>query len=270
MIALNSKVLDIEVDSRFEKKFFFDKAFKLLPTMTGASFVMFAGTNTGNVLIRYFLSTNETAQKIVYVGNGEMYFEDPSFIEGTRETFSLTTRTILGQKKKELVIDASAISFFNTKNIAKKKTLNAYELKIPTLISGMRKYLEFKHLKDSIFVGTWNELEIEIPSNDFIAKVLEMNQINSLKDRCVVQVNINKDLREIKVNGKNRSGEMFVETSFLDSDGNFSRDSSEIAEKAFIVGDMEGQLGIRLDYSDDSSEFVKTFCSEGSYLVEQL
>jgi hypothetical protein len=101
--------------------------------------------------------------------------------------------------------------------------------------------------------------EIEIPGNDFIAKVLEVNHVNSLKERCVVQVNITKDLRELKVNGKNRSGEMFVETSFLDSDGNFSNESSERAEKAFIVGDMEGLLGIRLDYTDDSSEFVKDF-----------
>ncbi|MGZ3790264.1 MAG: hypothetical protein ACXVLQ_17155 [Bacteriovorax sp.] len=270
MIAIDPSITDAEIDSQFGQKFFFDQNFKALSSMSGASYVLFAGVKSGNVLIRYLLNNKESAQKIVYVGDGEMYFEDPSFINSTRETFTFTTRNLLGQKKKELILDGNDISYFNTNITAKKKTLNAYEIKVPTLVSGMRKYLEFKHLDDSVFVGSWNERDIEIPGNEFIGKVLEMNHVSSLKDRCVVQVNLSKDLREMKANGKNRSGEMFVETSYLDKDGNFSRDSAEMAEKAFIVGDMEGQFNVKLDYTDGSTEFLKTFCSEGSYLIEQL
>lgn len=270
MIALNSNIIDTEIDSDFGAKFIFDKNFKPVQQINGASFVLYAGVKTGNVLVKYLLANKENAQKIVYVGDGEMYFEDPSFTASTRETFTFTTRNLLGQKKKELSIDGGAISFFNTNTSAKKKTLNAYELKVPTLVTGMRKYLEFKHLKDSIFVGLSSEKEVEIPGNDFIGKVLEMNQVNSLKERCVVQLNLSKDLRGFTANGKNRSGEMFVETTYLDKDGNFTRDSFEYADKAFIVGDMEGQFSVKLDYTDGSSEFLKTFCSEGTYLVEQL
>lgn len=270
MLALDPSIIDTEIDSRFAAKFFFDKNFKPVSSASGASAVMYAGVKTGNVMIRYLLNNKESAQKIVYVGDGEMYFEDSEFLDSYRETFTFTTRNLLGQKRKELIIDGGAISYFNTNNIAKKKALNAYDIKIPPQISGMRKYLEFKHLKDSIFVGSAGEKDIEIPSNDFIGKVLEMNQVSSLKDRCVVQINLMKDLREIKANGKNRSGEMFVETSYLDKDGNFSRDSAEMAEKVFIVGDLEGQFNVKLDYTDGSTEFLKTFCSEGTYLVEQL
>ncbi len=270
MIALNSNIIDTEIDSDFGAKFIFDKNFKPVQQINGASFVLYAGVKTGNVLVKYLLANKENAQKIVYVGDGEMYFEDPSFTTSSRETFTFTTRSLLGQKKKELSIDGGAISFFNTNTSAKKKTLNAYELKVPTLVTGMRKYLEFKHLKDSIFVGLSSEKEVEIPGNDFIGKVLEMNQVNSLKERCVVQLNLSKDLRGFTANGKNRSGEMFVETTYLDKDGNFTRDSFEYADKAFIVGDMEGQFSVKLDYTDGSSEFLKTFCSEGTYLVEQL
>lgn len=270
MIALNSNILDTEIDSNFGAKFIFDKNFKPVQEMNGASYILYAGVKTGNVLVKYLLANKESAQKIVYVGDGEMYFEDPSFTSSSRETFTFTTRSLLGQKKKELSIDGGAISFFNTNTSAKKKTLNAYELKVPTLVTGMRKYLEFKHLKDSIFVGVSSEKEVEIPGNDFIGKVLEMNQVNSLKEHCVVQLNLSKDLRGFTANGKNRSGEMFVETTYLDKDGNFTRDSFEYADKAFIVGDMEGQFSVKLDYTDGSSEFLKTFCSEGTYLVEQL
>lgn len=269
LIALDSSIVDTEIDARFSQRFYFDQKFQPLTSNLDASYVMFAGVKSGNIMIRYLLNNKDIAQKVVYVGDGEMYFEDPSFSNSNRETFAFTTRNLLGQKRKELIIDGSAISFFNTNVLAKKKALNAYEIKIPSMTFGMRKYLEFKHLKDSIFVGTTSEKDIEIPGNDFIAKVLEMNQVNSLKERCVVQINLSKDLRELKANGKNRSGEMFVETSFLDTDGNFSRES-ELAEKAFVVGDMEGQFNVRLDYTDGSSQFLKTFCSEGTYLVEQL
>ena len=270
LLAIDPSIIDTEIDSKFAERFFFDKNFKSMPSATGASLVMYAGVKTGNIMIRYLLNNKEIAQKIVYVGDGEMYFEDAEFAGSNRETFTFTTRNLLGQKRKELIIDGEDISYFNTNIKAKKKALNAYDIKIPNLTSGMRKYLEFKNLKDNIFVGTSNAREIEIPSNDFIAKVLEMNQISSLKDRCVVQLNLSKDLREIKANGKNRSGEMFVETSFLDSDGNFSKDNSEKADKIFVTGDLEGQFNIKLDYTDGTTEFLKTFCSEGTYLVEQL
>lgn len=269
MVATDSSIEETELDTHYSHKFYFDNKFKVVEEKARASYTLFAGVKSGNVMIRYLLSSKEIAQKIIYVGDGEMYFEDPDFSNSVRETFTFTTRNLLGQKRKELIIDGSSINYFNSQTTAKKKALNAYEIKIPAQVAGSRKYFEFKHLKDSIFVGSSVEKEIEIPGNDFIAKVMEMNQVNSLKERCIVQVNLSKNIREIKANGKNRSGEMFVETSFIDNDGNFSRDS-ELAEKAFIVGDMEGLFNVRLDYTDGSTQFLKTFCSEGTYLVEQL
>jgi hypothetical protein len=121
MIALSAAIVDVEIDSQFDQKFFYDKNFKSLSSMMGASFVLFTGVNDGNILIRYLLKNKEMVQKIVYVGSGEMYFEDPVFSDGTRDTFMFTTRTLLGQRKKELIIDGSAISFFNTSYRAKKK-----------------------------------------------------------------------------------------------------------------------------------------------------
>lgn len=270
LLAIDPSIIDTEIDSRFAERLFFDKNFKLLSSSSGASFVLYAGVKSGNILIRYLLSNKDSSQKIVYVGDGEMYYEDAEFKNLGRETFTFTTRNVLGQKRKELIIDGNDINYFYTNITAKKKALNAYDMKIPTLASGMRKYFEFKHLNDSVFVGSSDGREIEIPSNEFIGKVLEINQVNSLDERCVVQLNLTKDVRSIVANGKNRSGEMFVETTFLDSDGAFSRDNFELAEKAFMVGDLEGQFSVKIEYSDDSTQFLKTFCSPGTYLVEQL
>jgi hypothetical protein len=242
----------------------------MLETKENASYILFLGVKTGNTLLRYLLENKESAQKIVYVGDGEMYFEDPDFVSTQREIYTFTTRSLLGKKVKELNINGTDVSFFGTKVTAKKKALNAYEIKVPELVDNSRKYLEFKHTGSSLFVGTKNTKDIEIPGNDFIARVMQANQLSELGERCMVQLNLTKDIRDIKVSGKNRSGEMFAETSFLDNDGNFSRDNSELAEKVFVTGDLEGIFSVRLDYADGSTDFLKTFCSEGSYLIEQL
>lgn len=270
MVAVDPSIVDVEIDSDHQFKIFLSDKFKLVDSQVTASYVLFLGVRTGNISLRYLLSNKESAQKIVYVGEGEMYFEDPDFVNTQREMYTFTTRSLLGRKVKELNINGSDISFFGTKTTAKKKALNAYEIKVPELVDNSRKYLEFKHLGNSLFVGTSSTNEIEIPGNDFIGKVLEANELSELGARCMVQVNLTKDLRDIKTSGKNKQGEMFVEATFLDNDGNFSRDNSELSEKVFISGDLEGIFNVRLDYTDGSTDFLKTYCSEGAYLVEQL
>jgi hypothetical protein len=270
MVAVDPTIVDVEIDSSYQFKIYLSNKYKLMDSQDKASFVLFLGVKTGNVALRYLLSNKESAQKIVYVGDGEMYFEDPDFINSEREIYTLTTRSLLGRKVKELNINGSDISFFGTNTFAKKKALNAYEIKVPELVDSSRKYLEFKHLKNSLFVGTNHTTEMEIPGQDFINKVLDENDLSEIGSRCLVQINLTKDLREIKANGKNKSGEMFVETTYLDNDGNFSKDNLELSEKVFVTGDMEGIFNVRLDYTDGTTDFLKTFCSEGSYLVEQL
>lgn len=270
MVAVDPSIFDVEIDSDHQFKIFLSEKFKLMDTQANASYVLFLGVKTGNVSLRYLLANKESAQKVVYVGDGQMYFEDPDFVNTQREIYNFTTRNLLGRKVKELNIDGSDVSFLGTKTTAKKKALNAYEIKVPEMVDNSRKYLEFKHLGNSLFVGTENTTAIEIPGKDFIGKVLEVNELSELGSRCMVQLNLSKDLRDIKASGKNMQGEMFVEATFLDNDGNFSRDNSELSEKVFLSGDMEGLFNVRLDYTDGSTEFLKTFCSEGAYLVEQL
>ena len=270
LLAIDPSIKDIELDSSYEAKMFFTKAFKQVGSIEAADYVMFLGVQTGNTLLRYYLSNKETAQKIIYIGDGEMFFEDSDFVNTQRELYTFTTRTLLGRKSKELNIDASQVGIFGTKTTSKKKALNAYEIKVPEMIAGSRKYLEFTHMPTTLYVGTEEETNIEIPGMDFIKRVLQANDMDELGQRCIVQINLSKDIRDLKVNGKNKAGEMFTETSFLDNDGNFSTDNLEISEKIFLVGDMEGQFNAKLEYTDGSTQFLKTYCSEGKYIVEQL
>ncbi|NOT79254.1 MAG: hypothetical protein HOP07_09680 [Bacteriovoracaceae bacterium] len=270
MVAIDESIQDVELDREYQGKIYLNKNFKTLPSGSGASYIMILGVSPGNVMLRYLLSNNESSQKIIYLGDGEMYYEDPIFKEGKREVYNFSTRSLLGKKVKELNIQADKVGFFGAKVSSKKKALSAYEINVPTIVENERKYLEFKHLDSTLYVGTQNVNEIEVPGQDFINKVLEQKDMKNLGQRCLIQINLSKDIRDVKANGKNKQGEMFVELNYLDNDGNFSNETPELAEKIFIGGDQEGLIGIRVDYTDGSTGFLKSYCSEGSYLVEQL
>jgi hypothetical protein len=141
---------------------------------------------------------------------------------------------------------------------------------MPTQILGARKYFELNYQGNTVFVGTQKETKLEIPQTDFIAKVMEFNKISDLEQRCMVQVNLKKDISDIKSSGKNASGDMFVETTYLDGEGHLGSESAEMAEKIFLLGEQEGIMNLFINYTDGTSESLKTFCSNNTFLVEQL
>jgi hypothetical protein len=270
MFSIPSEVLDVEVDTKVTKKFFLNKDLKIQNTRAGADYVLLAGVKSGNILVSYLLEKNEKAQKVVYVGDGEMYFEHANINNGSRLTVGLVSRNIMGQVQKGLSLDPEKLVFFATNITAKKKALSAYEFKIPSLPDGMRKYLELKNFKESVFVGFSDQKQLEIPTREFMDLVLEKNKVSELSERCLVQINLNQEAKEVKVGGKNKTGEMDIQIMYLDKDGNFSSENPEYSEKAFVLGDQEGLINAKIEYTNGSSEYLKTFCSEGSYIIEQL
>lgn len=270
MFSVPTDVLDVEIDTKLNQKIYLNKDLKIQNSRQGADYIVLSGVKSGNVLVSYLLEKGDRAQKVVYVGEGEMYFEHANITSSSRVTVGLTSRNIMGLVQKGLSLDPEKLQFFATNITAKKKALSAYEFKIPNLPNGMRKYLELKNFKEPVFVGFSEQKQLEIPTREFIELVLEKNKISDLGERCLVQINLSKDIREIKVGGKNRTGEMDIQTMFLDKDGNFSSESPEYSEKAFILGDLEGLISAKIEYVNGSSEYLKTFCSEGSYIVEQL
>ena len=270
LLAITSDVRDVEINESYSEKILLDVNAKKTDNLDQVHFVLFSGMRSGNVLLKYLLKNQETAQKIIYVGEKEMYFESADFIEGSRELFTFKTHQLMSEKSASLTINPELISVLNSGTKAKKHTLNTYELKMPAMVNNTRKYLEMKHLESSLFIGADDKMEIDVPSGEFISSVLKANQLNELRENCIVQLNVSKELAAFEANGKNQTGEMYTETTYLDDEGNFSKDDFESAGKVFLVGDMEGIFNAKLEYSNGSTQFIKTYCSPGSYIVEQL
>jgi hypothetical protein len=267
LVSMLNGVIDADIDSEFGAKIFLDKNFK--ETDKEKVYIMFLGVRSGNILLRY-QTKDLDAEKIIYVGENEIYFEEPYFKAGNRESFEITTRNILSSRAKGLNVNGSDVKIFNSSTTAKKEALNVYQLKMPGKVLGSRTYLEIMNENNSIIVGVGNRHNIEISSKEYIQKILEFNQMPSLDNGCLVQLNYNKEIESIKVSGKNMAGDMLTESTYIDFDGNLSKDNMENAEKVFIFGENEGIISGLINYKDGSSQSIKSYCSNGTYLIEEL
>lgn len=63
---------------------------------------------------------------------------------------------------------------------------------------------------------------------------------------------------------------MSFEKNILDNDGVFYKDFSANSERVFVLGEKQGVFNIKLEYVDGTVQFLQSYCSDATYLIEQL
>ena len=79
-----------------------------------------------------------------------------------------------------------------------------------------------------------------------------------------------KQVKELKHEAFGRESRLIEEYFYLDNDGIFNEELTPFTLKAFFIGQEEGVYSFKIKYIDNTVETFQSFCSEGSYLVEQL
>ena len=131
-----------------------------------------------------------------------------------------------------------------------------------------RKYLKLDHLGESLYIGRWEQSNLVVPTEAYISHILDMFDMKG--GECLVQLNLSKDLSGFNINGISATNSMRLDVKMLDADGKMYNDIGEKTEKIFISGREQGIINIELEYSDSSSQYIQTYCSENTYLVEQI
>jgi hypothetical protein len=165
------------------------------------------------------------------------------------------------------------------KNIhGEKLNQNTYRINFGKALLGARNYLELGHEKELLFVGTKDETTISIPSESFIRHVLGSLPESQLGNRCAIQVNIKKKISDVVVGSESVGESLMVNPQYLDTDGKFYDSASEKTRKVVVFGenqgadaqDMNGKVNLKITYLDGTVDFLGTYCSPNTYLVEQL
>ena len=270
LVDLGEELSDVDIDQEYQNRFFMDENFKVVNSEKDYRFVLYSGVEGGNVIIRYLLASGQVAQKIAHIVPDEVLYESGHLSAPAVEKFSLLERNALGARPSELDIQAQKISVFNTDIRPTKEALNRFEVEFPPQPLGMRHFLELNHLGGSLFVGLEENKDLEVPSQDFIDNIFKVHGLHDFDKQCLVQLNFSKKIQDFLVDGDTGHGAMSFRKTFLEKDGVFSEEASEISDKAFLIGEFSGVFNIKIVYQDDTTKYLQSFCSESTYLVESL
>ncbi len=272
VIRLDENVLDADIDHKYEAKIYLDNKFKEVKINEDYEYIIFVGADPGNTMISYLGFDGELTDKIVFLVEDELYFEFNNSIIEKNQTMQLYESRLFAKKSVPLVLDEKKIKYFNTNKYFYHLENNTYQGLAYLAGSHSKSYLELKHLSDSIFFSMDKNYKLEVPEQEFIENVLNILEIRQLDGRCIVQLNLPEGLKvnRVQANGDSTRGPLPIEVIYLNSIGEFSTEPDSRLDKVFIISEGYGSITYNLNGFRSYKYAHKSYCSNGSYLVEQL
>ncbi|WP_408098324.1 hypothetical protein ACJVC5_05260 [Peredibacter sp. HCB2-198] len=239
---------------------------------------LFVGVKAGNALLSYKDGRGEVTSKIIHIHERELTFEANFFEDVKNEAVKLFEEDLLGQEKTPLIISSEQVKQFATDKTAKKLNDHTYKMDFDKTLLGARRYLELGHQDEPVFVGLKENTTVEVPSENFMRYILSRFEGAKLGNRCLVQVNLSKKAVKFDVAAESVGMSLVTYTQVLDADGKFYDSLGEKSRKIIVVGEnqgaeeysQDGKINLKVTYQDGSVDYLGSYCSPNTYLVEQL
>lgn len=273
LVELDEKTEDVELDKeiKYEAKLYLNKQFKVVSRSSyDYNFVLFIGVEVGNTIVNFRNNKDEYVTKLLHITGDEIYYEPNFYAEVDNDFFAVYEERLLSKCKSIKNINPKKIEPWSYNGKISKEALNKVKVRKMIYPLGSRKYFEFKHLDESIFVGRWSEENIVMPSEEYISHVVSKFNLDQSQSKCLVQLNFSKSIRDIAYTGLSGNNNMNMQLQVLDEDGQFFNSFSSQSQRAFLMGEDTGVINIKIDYTDGSTQFLQSYCSKNTYIVEQL
>lgn len=239
---------------------------------------LFMGVKGGNALLSYKDNRGNVTSKIIHIHEREVTYDSNYFEEVKSEKVTLMEEDLLAKEKTPLVIASTSVKEFVTNKTANKINNHTYKTDYQRLLLGSRKYLELTHQSEPIFVGFKENSTLEVPSENFMRFILSKFEDSNLGNRCLVQVNLTKEALKVDVAGESVDASLMTSTQVLDADGKFYDSVGPKSRKVIVLGENQGapdyaldsKINLKITYQDGTVDFLGTYCSPNTYLVEQL
>lgn len=270
LINAMDNIDDLDIDNEYEHRVFLSRSFKVVSQDSEYSFIMFMGVKPGNTTISGITLDGQEFNKIALITPDEIVYEEIKLENRSIDKIKLWQFQTMASVLSELDIENNQAMYFNTKNYVEKLNINTYSSKIPVRDVAMRKYHELTHLGESIFIGYNENHDIEVPSREFITDLLRTFEQDGLDSNCLVQINFGETISKVEFEGDTQYGANNIDALFLDADGRMGKDANPASKKLFMSGMDQGTISVKVNYMNGKEEVFNTFCSPGTYLVEQL
>jgi hypothetical protein len=239
---------------------------------------LFVGVQAGNAMVSYHRGNGEVVSKILHVHENELTYDANFYEDVINEKIRLYEEDLLAKENSPLIISGDQVKIFATNSKAKKINNHTYKMNFGSSHLGGRRYLELNHQSEPVFVGLRDNSHVTVPSENFMRFILSNVEGSKLGNRCLVQVNLTKKAEKIDVASESVGQSLMTSTQMLDSDGKFYDSLSNKTRKVIVIGEGQGgsevspdaKVNIKIQYQDGSVQFLNSYCSPNTYLVEQL
>lgn len=270
ILEIDETIEFVDLDVDFEQKIYLNEKFVETSESENHRYILIVGVEPGNVLLSYETRDNQVADHIVHIVEDEVLFTIASLLQHGRDQIELYERNIMSRSPQKLNLSEDRIRYFNRSSNSQVVALNRYAVSRPIRPLGMRRFYEVNAFGPSLMVGIHNNKKIELPGQSFVNQILDEFYIDELRAQCIVHFNYSKEVERVEISGETIAGPMYIESRHLDRDGVFSRSASELTTNSFYMGDDQGLISVRIQYTDETEDLIQTYCSPGTYLVEQL
>lgn len=277
LVEKDETIKNISIDTSYSKLINLDENLKITNDQN-YSFQLFLGLRPGNVMVNILDNQNKNTSKITHIHENELTYENGILENILEEHFWLKEEDLLGSKSVPVSLSSNEIKIFAKDKEAEKININKYKAEFHKSNLGGRKYLELNHLNEPIFVGFKEEKSIYIPSENFMRHILTYASGENLNNRCVIQVNLNKTPIKVDASAEFYNQNLDIKTQILDLDGKFYDSPGPESKKVIIFGEIhalpdtsqDGKVNLKITFEDESVQYLGTYCSPNTYLVEQL
>ena len=272
-----SEGVEAVLDVPYSKVMFLDEDMKETESKNSA-YQLFVGVKAGNALLGYKDGRGEVTTKIIHVHEHELTFETNFFQTVENEMVQLLEEDLLSKEKTPLIISSEEVTHFATDKKAVKVNDHTFRTNFSKTVLGGRRYLELSHQSEPVFVGMKDNTKLEVPSESLMRYVLSRFENSKLGNRCLVQVNLTKKASRVDVGSQSAGQALATFVQVLDKDGKFYDSVGPKSKKVIIVGEnqgateysMDSKINVKVTYEDGTVEFLGSYCSPNTYLVEQL
>jgi hypothetical protein len=239
---------------------------------------LFVGVQAGNAMVSYHRNNGEIVSKIIHVHENEITFDANFYEDVVNEKVRVYEEELLSKESSPLIVSGEQIKVFATNSTAKKINNHTYKMPFGSSHLGGRRYLELNHQSEPVFVGLRDNNSVTVPSENFMRFILSKVEGEKLGSRCLIQVNLNKKIEKFEVASESVAQSLMTTTQVLDTDGKFYDSASDKTRKIIIIGEGQGtaelspdaKINIKIQFEDGSVQFLNSYCSPNTYLVEQL
>lgn len=277
LVELDQKTETASLDVPYSQVLKLNEKMKVT-TSDDFSYQLFVGVKAGNALLTYKSTGGSLHSKIIHIHEHELTFDADVSEVVEDEKFSLVENDLLGKESMPLILSSEEVRQFATDKTSTKLNDHTYKIDFETVLLGSRKYIELSHQSEPVFIGFKEKTRLEVPSENFMRHVLSRLEDSQLGNRCLVQVNLSKKVSQVEVGAESTASSLMTSYQALDTDGKFYDSVGEKTRKIIIVGEshsapelnQDGKINLKITYQDGSVQYLGSYCSPNTYLVEQL